>query len=308
MTTISLLTTDQFLSVASRPKVASGDVKSVLLEVRFDAEWDGYVKSAVFFTSENSPVYEVPMLDEECLVPHEVLAKSGILYIGVRGVDTATDAVKTSSLVEYRIVEGAPAGDGTTVEPTADVYQQLLKLAEETRQIAQEVRNDFEAGAIPALEEQNKKESFMFWVGTKAEYEAQKDSLPKNTYCIITDDTSKAEMLAEIAALKEMQGVDLSESPILYDVTEFDYFMVQLTDNRKLYFFETYTGSVGMSAYTFREYMYWLYQYELYFNKTDDGYTAAVLSKRFDSTVSFPSTSVTETYKKIYGFKSVIRR
>lgn len=126
MTKISLVATDQLLSVALQPKVASGDQNSVELHVDFDSEWDGYGKSAVFFTSDDDTVYEMVLTDGNCVIPHEVLANAGVLYIGVRGVNSDNNAVKTSSLVKYKIAEGAPAGDGTTVDPTADVYQQLL--------------------------------------------------------------------------------------------------------------------------------------------------------------------------------------
>lgn len=126
MTRISLVATDQLLSVALQPKVASGDQNSVELHVDFDSEWDGYGRSAVFYTSDNDTVFESPLTDGNCVIPHEVLANPGILYIGVRGVNSSNNAVKTSSLVKYKIAEGAPAGDGTTVEPTADVYQQIL--------------------------------------------------------------------------------------------------------------------------------------------------------------------------------------
>lgn len=126
MTTISLVATDQVLSVALQPRIASGDRNSVMLHVDFDAEWNGYARSAVFFTSEDDTVYEVIMNGGECIVPHEVLTASGILYIGMRGVSGNDNRVKTSSLVKYKIVEGAPAGTGTLVEPSASVYQQLL--------------------------------------------------------------------------------------------------------------------------------------------------------------------------------------
>lgn len=126
MTTISLFTNDQHLSVAMQPKIASGDWNSVRLHVDFDAKWDAYAKSAVFFTSNDETVYEMILTAGECTIPHEVLAESGILYIGVRGVKASNQAVKTSSIVKYKVVDGAPAGNGTTVEPTADVYQQIL--------------------------------------------------------------------------------------------------------------------------------------------------------------------------------------
>ena len=126
MTIIRLLAADQKLNVALAPKIASGDKKSVCLRVAFDGNWSDYEKSAVFFTSWDKTVYEMLLSDGECTVPHEVLAKSGELFIGVRGVDPDTAAVKTSTLVKYRIEKGAPVGDATSVEPTPDVYQQIL--------------------------------------------------------------------------------------------------------------------------------------------------------------------------------------
>ena len=126
MTKISLVATDQLLTIALQPKIASGDQNSVTLHIEFDEEWSGCGRSAVFFTSEDSTVYEIPLVADECTIPHEVLSRSGILYIGARGVNSSNKAVKTSTLVKYKIAEGAPCGTGTTVEPTADVYQQIL--------------------------------------------------------------------------------------------------------------------------------------------------------------------------------------
>ena len=125
MTTISLYANDQLLTVVFKPKIASGDMNSVLLHVDFDSIWDRFAKSAVFFTSNDDTVYEMILTDGECTVPHEVLAESGTLFVGIRGV-AADNAVKTSTLVKYKIDDGAPVGDGTTVEPTPDVYKQIL--------------------------------------------------------------------------------------------------------------------------------------------------------------------------------------
>lgn len=203
MTTIGLMATDQQLIATEQPKVASGDQNSVLLTVDLDNEWDGYTASAVFFNEgENVDIFEVLLVDNQCIIPHEVLDEAGVLYIGIRGVDTDKNRIKTSTLVKYKVEEGTPAGDATTVPPTADVYQQLLALSVETKDIAQSVRDDFDAGAIPALQEQNKKAGFMFWVGTKAEYKAQKDTLPENVLCIVTDDTTEADMKKAIETLQ----------------------------------------------------------------------------------------------------------
>lgn len=127
MTTINLFANDQHLTAVFKPKIASGDMNSVLLHVEFDPIWDRFTKSAVFFTSSDETVYEMILTDGECTVPHEVLAESGTLFIGVRGVSAENSAIKTSTLVKYKVDAGAPVGDGTTVDPTPDVYQQIME-------------------------------------------------------------------------------------------------------------------------------------------------------------------------------------
>ena len=126
MTTIQLLANEQELSVVSQPKIASGDMQSVELAVKFSGHWSDYEKSAVFFTSANNTVYEIRLTEGRCTVPHEVLDKECSLFIGVRGVNPDAVAVKTTTLVKYKIERGAPAGTGTAVDPTPDVYMQIL--------------------------------------------------------------------------------------------------------------------------------------------------------------------------------------
>lgn len=131
MTIINLVATDQVLTVAQKPVIASGDQNTVQLQVESDAHWIDYGLSAVFFTDADPTVYEAILTDGACMIPAEVLARECLLYIGIRGVlitdfISNTANVKTSTLVQYKIEKGAPAGTGTTVPPTADVYQQLL--------------------------------------------------------------------------------------------------------------------------------------------------------------------------------------
>ena len=127
MTTIGLSANDQLLAVTLNPKVASGNQNTVTLHVDFSDDWDEFAKSAVFFTSsDTNTIYEKVLTNGECIVPTEVMRKDGILYIGVRGVISQNNEVKTTSLVKYKITEGSPSGTGTEVEPTPDIYQQLL--------------------------------------------------------------------------------------------------------------------------------------------------------------------------------------
>lgn len=127
MTLIELKTTDQVLTIVQKPTIASGDKKSVQVYVYFDSKWDGYVKSAVFYTAADPTIYEVILNNDACTVPHEVLATIGTMYVGIRGTNP-DGAVKTTSMVHFRIVQGAPRGDATPGEPTPDTYQQILAL------------------------------------------------------------------------------------------------------------------------------------------------------------------------------------
>lgn len=127
MTTIKLQANDQHLTIAEKPKVASGDVESVKLKVDFDALWGNYTaRSAVFYTSNDSTVYEALLMDGECVIPHEVLSKAGTLFIGIRGLKVDGSAIKTSTVVKYKIAEGVPTAAETTKEPSPDMYQQFL--------------------------------------------------------------------------------------------------------------------------------------------------------------------------------------
>lgn len=127
MTIINLLTQGQQLINASKVVVASGDVNSVELQVEFDSvAWGEYpVRSATFYTSKDATVHEMLLLNDKCIVPFEVLTEASVLFIGVRGVSADGERVKTSSLVKYKISEGAPIGD-KTLTPTMDLYQQYL--------------------------------------------------------------------------------------------------------------------------------------------------------------------------------------
>lgn len=127
MTQIELITNDQKLTISGRPVIASGDKNTVQIKVCFDPAWEGFAKSATFFTeADRDTKYEIVLNDNMCVVPHEVLADPGIIHIGVRGIKADTDATKTSDLVSYRIKQGASEGTNIGTPPTPSMYQQLL--------------------------------------------------------------------------------------------------------------------------------------------------------------------------------------
>lgn len=125
-TCIKLKTVDQRLTVVQQPIVASGDVQSVRVEYALDGLWEGYTLSGTFYTgAKPEDVYEQRLEDGACIIPWEVLQDDGVLYIGLRGVDS-DGRVKTAAAVRYRIEKGSPRGSATAKGPTPDVYEQLL--------------------------------------------------------------------------------------------------------------------------------------------------------------------------------------
>ena len=79
MTTIGLSANDQLLAVTLNPKVASGQQNTVDIHVEFSDDWDGFVKSAVFFTSnDTNTIFEKVLTNGECVIPAEVMSKDDI--------------------------------------------------------------------------------------------------------------------------------------------------------------------------------------------------------------------------------------
>ena len=126
MTIIYAATEDQHLIATVLPKLAQNNVNTVRLHVVFDKSWDPYpAKSAVFTTSKSVRPYPVTMSSAgDCLVPPEVLAEEGKLYIVVRGENSATGTTKASTRLTVKVLGGHPAL--IISDPAPGVYQRLL--------------------------------------------------------------------------------------------------------------------------------------------------------------------------------------
>lgn len=123
MTTIQAVVSGQVLTATIMPKLACNNRKSVQLNVAFDATWDGYAKSAVFYTSVDPTPYEAVLTNGSCVIPHEVLADRGTLFIFIRGVQSATGAVKSTTPIKYKVQPGTPSL--VVSDPSPSVYEQI---------------------------------------------------------------------------------------------------------------------------------------------------------------------------------------
>ena len=126
MTIIYVATSDQNLVATVLPKIAQSNIDMVRLSVTFDDTWNSLTtKSAVFTTSLSSKPYEVLLSSEgNCLIPYEVLANAGKLFITIKGINTSTGATKATSRLTVKVLEGNPAV--IVSEPSPNIYHQLL--------------------------------------------------------------------------------------------------------------------------------------------------------------------------------------
>lgn len=137
MTTIHAKTQDQVLIATILPKLACNSKNVVKLHVEFDATWDGYTKSAIFYTDYDPTPYPVTLSSRnECTVPAEVLANEGYLFITIEGVKTASGAIKPTTPIKYKVLPGTPSL--VISDPTGSVYN---KLAEANAVISARVDN-----------------------------------------------------------------------------------------------------------------------------------------------------------------------
>jgi hypothetical protein len=136
-TVIKAQVEDQSLLITNLPKLASGGYNETRVEFTFCPLWDGLAKTAMFYT-DKSRVYYIVVEGDEAVVPHEVLANEGIVHFGVFGF--SADQARTTEVLHLTVVEGAIT-DATAIhiDPTPDVYQQLLL-------IAQQIHTDVQAG------------------------------------------------------------------------------------------------------------------------------------------------------------------
>lgn len=125
MAIIHVKTQDQVLLATVLPKLACNSKNEVKLHVEFDPTWDGYTKSAVFYTSNDPTPYTEPLSSTgDCTIPAEVLAEAGYLFITVHGVKTSTGALKPSTPIKYKVLPGTPPL--LISDPSGSVYQRLV--------------------------------------------------------------------------------------------------------------------------------------------------------------------------------------
>ena len=136
MACIKMMLEKQLLTLLNREVISSGDINVDSCEFRFDQEWDGYTRTAVFYQDKANVQYAVLDASDACVIPAAAMAKEGNMYMGVFRVKGSK--VLTSTMERIYIRQGAISGDAVSTEPSDDIflaiiaqYQRILEMMRE---------------------------------------------------------------------------------------------------------------------------------------------------------------------------------
>ena len=128
MSKIHASVTDQLLKLTVSPTIASGGVNEVKVIFSFSEQWEGFIKTALFYRDTETMYYAVLDDTDTCILPWEVYAEDGTFYMSVFG--DKENARRTSTIVRYKVGKGVAAENMVPSEPTPDVYAQIMALIE----------------------------------------------------------------------------------------------------------------------------------------------------------------------------------
>ncbi len=124
MAQLEVLLEKQLLSIQNQEVISSGDMDYDTCSFAFDASWDGFTKTGVFYQDKKDVQYAVLGADGRCMIPARAMAKEGNMYIGVFGINGSK--VMTSTVERVYIREGAISGDTVSTEPSDDVFLAII--------------------------------------------------------------------------------------------------------------------------------------------------------------------------------------
>lgn len=136
---ISIKIYEREIETLNKADIIKGSKNYFYCNISFDDFWNDYAKTIVFKKTYGNSSYIVKLNNdtEKIVIPHEVLKESGNFKIGIFGIKGQT-LLPTLWSEEFTILNGSDTS-GEFSEPTPDVYEQLVALALETREIANSV-------------------------------------------------------------------------------------------------------------------------------------------------------------------------
>lgn len=124
MAIINISLEKQLLTIQNREIISSGDSNYDVCSFTFDEEWEGFIKTAVFYQDRQEVYYAVLNDKNKCTIPAPATVHAKPLHIGVFGV--YGDKILTSTLDTIALVEGAVSGQEIDIEPSESVFASII--------------------------------------------------------------------------------------------------------------------------------------------------------------------------------------
>lgn len=118
------------------------------IQFLFDRAWDGLTKTAVFRGC--GRVVDVLLTSDQATIPPEIMARAGSrMEVGVYGTDgTGTLIIPTVWVAIGRTIPGAALSDQEAAALTPSLAEQVLSAAAQARDIAEELQEQLNSGAL----------------------------------------------------------------------------------------------------------------------------------------------------------------
>ena len=135
MAEVKLNVNETKLIITSPITLVSTGVNYDTCRFSFGPEWEGYTKTAVFYSDINTePISMILSENDICTIPWESMDKPGILYIGVFGIKDNIEI--PTNFVTLRLIQGA-AGNNAPPPPSLSVYKQILDKVAEVKAVVE---------------------------------------------------------------------------------------------------------------------------------------------------------------------------
>ncbi|MGN0533283.1 MAG: hypothetical protein ACI4IK_02885 [Eubacterium sp.] len=121
----------QKLKRTDETEVVSDAIGQFEAAFTFDEWWDGYTPTAQF--TKGGKTYDCLLVNNKCVIPHEVLEKGGVFNVSVFSTDGEGDR-KTANDVSVSVKQSGYQKNGEHSEqPTPTVYEQILATIEDSK-------------------------------------------------------------------------------------------------------------------------------------------------------------------------------
>ena len=116
------------ITITQDNNINAGEYNVTTCEFEFTDEYEGLTKQAVFSTCTDT--YKVPILNNQCIIPSEVLETNGSVLLGVYGYESQDDelVLRYSPKPQYFVVSNGSYKEGNDPDlPKPSEWEQVLE-------------------------------------------------------------------------------------------------------------------------------------------------------------------------------------